>query len=67
MKRQNGLFSYRHNKKSQKELDEHYNNMDLEKGDLTAMIIAAVLTFSPLIIILSLIYVGIAFLFGLQI
>ncbi len=67
MKHQNRLFSFKHNKKSEKELDKHYENINLEKGDLAAMLIAALLTFGPLIIVISLIYVGIALLFGLRI
>ncbi len=50
--------------KTKEELDEHYNKTQLEKGDLTAMIIAAFLTFAPIIIGVSLVYIVIAFLFG---
>ncbi len=52
-------------KKSKKELDEHYDNMDLEKGDYFAMLVAALITFVPLVIIISLVYIGIALLFGM--
>ncbi len=51
--------------KSKKELDEHYDNIELEKGDLTAMLIAAFITFMPLVIIITLIYIGVAHIFGL--
>ncbi len=51
-------------KKSKKQLDDHYNNIELEKGDLPAMIIAALLTFGPIIIAVSLIYVIIGIFFG---
>ncbi len=50
--------------KSKKELDEHYNNLQLEKGDLPAMIIAALITFGPIIIGVSLIYIIIGSFFG---
>ncbi len=50
--------------KSEEELDKHYENMELEKGDLTAMLIAALITFGPLILIFSAIYIGVALLFG---
>ncbi len=46
---------------------EPIEKIELEKGDLAAMLIAALLTFAPLVIILSLVYVGVAFLFGLTI
>ncbi len=68
MKGYNGLFSFFTRKnKTKKELDEHYDSIDLEKGDLAAMLIAALITFGPLIIVLSLIYVGVAILFGMTI
>ncbi len=51
--------------KSKKELDEHYEKMDLEKGDYTAMLIAALITFGPFILFISLVYIGIAMLFGM--
>ncbi len=49
--------------KTESELREHYENIELEKGDLLAMLIAAIITFAPLIIIISLIYVFIAAVF----
>ncbi len=51
--------------KTEKELDKRYEEIELEKGDLLAMLIAAIITFGPLILVVSLIYVGIAILFGL--
>ncbi len=51
--------------KTKEELKEHFDNIELEKGDLTAMLIAALITFTPLIIIISLVYIGVAFLFGM--
>ncbi len=59
-------FNYKFLKeKSKKELDEHYDNIKLEKGDLPAMLIAAFITFMPLVITITLIYIGVAYLFGL--
>ncbi len=49
--------------KTESELREHYENIELEKGDLLAMLIAAIITFGPLIITISLIYVFIAAVF----
>ena len=46
-------------KKSQEELDKHYDNIELEKGDFPAMVIAALITFLPVVI------VAIAIMFGL--
>ncbi len=62
------LDKYRHvlpKDKNKEELDEHYKDMELEKGDLPAMLIAALLTFGPVILVISLIYVGVALLFGM--
>ncbi len=50
--------------KTKEELNEHYDKLELEKGDFTAMVIAAVLTFGPVIIAVSAIYIIIALLFG---
>ncbi len=49
--------------KSNHELEEHYEKIELEKGDLTAMLIAALITFLPIVIVISLMYVGVVFLF----
>ncbi len=51
--------------KSKEKLEERFYTIELEKGDLPAMLIAAIITFGPVILIISLAYVGIAFLFGL--
>ncbi len=63
MKRYGGIFFFKQSnlEKKQPEFD-----LELEKGDLTAMLIAAALTFGPLIIIISAIYIAISFLFGLR-
>ena len=53
-------------KKTREELDEHYARMDkvkLEKGDLPAMIIAAFITFFPILIIAMVIFFGLLWLF----
>ncbi len=49
--------------KTKQELDEHYENLELERGDLLAMLIAAFITFAPLIVVISLVYIIIAFIF----
>ncbi len=49
--------------KNKSELDEHYQNIKLEKGDFLAMLIAALISFAPIIIIITLIYIGLAALF----
>ncbi len=51
--------------KSKEELDERFEKMDLEKGDFLAMLIAALITFGPVILIVSLVYIGVAMLFGM--
>jgi len=44
-------------KKTKEELDEHYDKIELEKGDFLAMVIAAMITFLPVLIIaLAIIY-----------
>ncbi len=43
--------------------EEQTQPLELEKGDLPAILIAAAITFGPLIIVISLIYVAIAYLF----
>ena len=45
--------------KSKEELDEHYKDIELEKGDFTAMVIAAIVTFLPVLVI------AMAFVYGL--
>jgi len=45
-------------KKTKEELDEHYQNIELEKGDFPAMVIAAIITFLPVLIIVLVIFFG---------
>ena len=49
-------------KKTKEELDEHYNSIELEKGDFLAMCIAAFITFLPVVIIAMAIFYGIIWL-----
>ena len=49
--------------KTKKELDEHYDKIELEKGDLPAMIIAALITFLPVLIVAMVVIYGIIWLF----
>jgi len=53
-------------KKTKEELDEYYNNIELEKGDFPAMVIAAIITFLPVLIIVLLIFYGLAWLMFLR-
>ena len=52
--------------KSKEELDEHYENVELEKGDLTAMIIAAFITFFPILLIALTVLCGLIWLLFLR-
>ncbi|MCL2030608.1 MAG: hypothetical protein FWG93_03600 [Oscillospiraceae bacterium] len=45
-------------KKTQEELDEHYQNVELEKGDFLAMVIAALITFLPVLLIATVVIYG---------
>jgi len=48
-------------KKTKEELDEHYKKMEeveLEKGDFLAMVIAALITFLPVVIIAMVVIFG---------
>jgi len=49
-------------KKTREELDEHYKNIELEKGDLPAMIIAAFITFFPVLIVAMVVFYGLIWL-----
>ena len=49
--------------KTKQELDEHYNKIELEKGDFPAMIIAAIITFLPVLIIAMIVIYGLLWLF----
>jgi len=44
--------------KTKEELDEHYKNIELEKGDFLAMVIAAFITFLPVLIIAMVVIYG---------
>jgi len=51
--------------KSKKDLDKHYKEMEqleLEKGDFTAMVIAALITFLPVLIIALVVIFGLMWL-----
>jgi len=45
-------------KRTKEELDEHYKNVKLEKGDFLAMLIAAVITFFPVVIVAMIVIYG---------
>jgi len=56
-------------KKSKEELDKHYSDVEkvgLEKGDFLAMVIAAFITFIPVLIIAMVVFYGILWLFVLR-
>ena len=46
-------------KKTKEQLDEHYEKIELEKGDFLAMVIAAFITFIPVLIIVLVVFFGI--------
>ena len=48
--------------KTKEELDEHYDKIELEKGDFAAMVIAAFITFLPVLIIAMVIFYGVIWL-----
>jgi len=50
-------------KKSKEELDDHYDSLDIEKGDVPAMIIAALITFLPVLIIAMVVIYGLLWIF----
>jgi len=52
--------------KTKEELDEHYNSIELEKGDFFAMVIAAFITFFPVLIGALVIFSGILWLFFIR-
>jgi uncharacterized protein HemY len=52
--------------KTKEELDEHYKNIELEKGDFAAMVIAALITFLPVLIIAMTVIYGLLWLFFLR-
>jgi hypothetical protein len=49
--------------KSPQELNVHYEGLELEKGDFLAMVIAAVITFFPVLIALMAVVYGLTWLF----
>ncbi len=51
--------------KGKKELDRHYDDMELEKGDMPAMLLAALITFGPVVLAVVLVFIGVAKLFGM--
>jgi len=51
------------NKKTKEELDKHYDEIELEKGDFPAMVIAALITFLPVLLIALLVLFGTMWLF----
>jgi len=53
-------------KKTKEELDKHYDSVELEKGDFFAMVIAALITFMPVLIIVLVVFFGLMWLiFGM--
>jgi len=46
-------------KKTKEELDAHYESIELEKGDFLAMVIAAFITFVPVLIVILLVFFGV--------
>ncbi|MCL2221497.1 MAG: hypothetical protein FWC20_04960 [Oscillospiraceae bacterium] len=44
--------------KTQEQLDEHYDNVELEKGDFLAMCLAAFITFVPVVIVALVVVFG---------
>jgi hypothetical protein len=53
-------------KKTKEELDKHYDGIELEKGDFAAMVIAAVVTFLPVLIIAMVFIYGLIWLLFLR-
>ena len=53
-------------KKTKEELDAHYENIELEKGDFPAMVIAAFITFFPVMIIVLVLVYGSMWLFFMR-
>ncbi len=51
--------------KSEEELKKRFDEIKLEKWDLPAMLIAALITFGPLVLGISLVYIIIAKFFGM--
>jgi len=53
-------------KKSKEELDKHYESIELEKGDFLAMVIAGIITFLPILIVVLVVFFGLAWIFFLR-
>ena len=49
--------------KSPQELDAHYEGLELEKGDFLAMVIAAMITFFPVLLAIMAVVYGLSWLF----
>ena len=49
-------------KKTKEELDAHYESLELEKGDFLAMVIAAFITFMPVLIVAMVVFYGLIWL-----
>lgn len=47
------LWKKRYQQKSEEELKERWNGLHLEKGDLSAMIIAALITLLPVVLLVG--------------
>ncbi len=61
----NKFRSHLPKEKTNQELEDRFEQVELEKGDLLAMIIAAFLTFAPIIFAITLIVLLISLFFGL--
>jgi len=53
-------------KKSKEELNKHYEEVELEKGDFLAMVIAGIITFLPVLLVASALFYGLAWLFFIR-
>ena len=62
-KRLRNLFK---KEKTKEELDEHYKNTELEKGDYLAMVIAAFITFIPVLAVAMIVVYGMLWIFLLR-
>jgi uncharacterized membrane protein YdjX (TVP38/TMEM64 family) len=62
----NRLKSLLSKNKTPEELKEHYDSIELEKGDFLAMVIAAFITFLPVLIIAGVVVYGLIWLFVMR-
>ena len=60
------IFAKLGKKKTKEELDKHYEGMNLEKGDFLAMVIAAFITFFPILILALIVFYGLLWLFTIS-